>query len=219
MTEPNPWDWEIESRIVIEDAQDAYEKTYGGILDEITETAALTAVRLTATAYRTVLERAPGIADIHGLLESHYGPRNLGWLVETVERSQWTDAGARRTAKEIARWHKHEWRENEDTTRFPGTLHWNVRDDVRRLLKHLADSLGEGAEAPLAQLPRGSPERRAAAERLGIREPHEEKAVAEREFGAAFAEALEKRAASDAEGAETCRMIAWAARQALKKGH
>ena len=81
--------------------------------------------------------------------------------------------------------------ENEDTTRFPGTLHWKVRDNVRRLLKHLADSLGEGAAAPLAQLPRGSPERRAAAERLGIREPHEEKTAAEREFGAAFAEALE----------------------------
>ena len=220
MTKPNPWDWSLEARIAIADAQDAYERTYGHRVGPVTETAALTAVRFAATAYRIAIERPPGMADISALLENEYKPLNLAWLVENIERRQWIEAAERRTTKEIARWYKQEWRETNDAARFPATVNLTMRYDVRQLIDHFAESLGnDGAATPLKQLAPGSPERRRAAERLNIVdiEPRRKETPAdERRFGAAFAEELEKLAADDGNGADACRLTARAAREALK---
>ena len=217
MINPNPWDWELESQDLVNDALHAYAKTYGHGMSEVTRAAALTAVRLSATAYRMALGRPPSVANIQAMVNDEYTATNLGWLVENIERRQWTDPGAKRTAKEIGRWYRQEWRENIDLSRFPATLHYAIRGDVKRLIDQLADSLGKAAATPLKQLARGSAERRATADRLNIRDPQDDDGpVIEKRFGAAFAEALENRAASEGADADTCRMIAWAARQAVK---
>ena len=218
MINPNPWDWELESQDLFNNALHAYAKTYGHDVSEISRAAGLTAIRLSATAYRMALERSPSVADIQALLTKEYEAGNLAWLVENVERRHWTDPDAKRTAKEIARWYKQEWRENNDISRFRATLHYTVRDNVKRLIEHFAESLGRNTAAtPLKQLAPGSAERRATAERLNIQDPRDHgEPASDKRFGTAFAEALENRAAGDGASADMCRIIAWAARQALK---
>ena len=198
-----------------------YARTHGHYVSEISRAAALTAVRLRATAYQMALERSPSVTHIKTLLTNEYKAgslASLAWLVENVERRHWTDPDAKRTTKEIARWYKQEWRENNDSSRFRATLHYTARDDVKRLIEHFAESLGNTADTPLKQLPPGSAERRATAERLNIQDPHDhDEPAIEKRFGTAFAEALENRATENGASADTCRLIAWAARQALKK--
>ena len=222
MISPKPWDWEIESHDLVNNALHAYARTRDGLdgrhVSQIAKMAALTAVRLSAAAYRMALEQSPSITDIRILLTEHWEPENLGWLVENVERRQWTDPDAKRTAKEIGRWYKQEWRENDDVSRFRATLHYTVRDDVKRLIEDFAESLGDAKNTPLKQLAPGSAERRATAERLKIRDPLDDsKPEIEKRFGSAFAEALENRAAKGGAKADMCRIVAWAPRQALKE--
>lgn len=108
----------------------------------------------------------------------------------------------------------------DDAAHFPATVNLTVRYDVRQLIDHFAESLGDdGAATPLEQLAPGNPERRRAAERLNIVDietGRDETPAGERRFGAALAEALEKLAADDGNGADACRLTARAAREALK---
>ena len=105
-------------------------------------------------------------------------------------------------------------------SRFPAHCTTRSGTTSKRLIDHLAESLGNAAATPLKQLAPRSAERWATAERLNIQDPQDDDRPAiEKRFGAAFAEALENRAASDGAGADTFRMVAWAARQALKNSH